>query len=325
MKNPLKIVVTGAAGFIGYHAVKSLLATGHSVLAIDNLNDYYDAKIKTDRLENIGADKSFCFEQVDVADHRRIVDIFQKYAPSRVLHLAAQAGVRYSIENPFTYIESNIRGHLSILEAVRNTPSIRHLIYASSSSVYGNNTDAPFSEGDRVDKPVSLYAATKRADELMSESYSELYQIPQTGLRFFTVYGPWGRPDMAYWSFTKAILASTPINVYNGGELERDFTYIDDVIQAIIRIVEDVPKNKSNRIYNIGGSHPRNLHEFIDIISSACGKTAICKNYPMQKGDVYCTYADLTKIKEDYHYKPEITLEIGIPKFVNWYKQYHEI
>lgn len=325
MPEHLRIVVTGAAGFIGSHAVKALLDAGHSVLAIDNMNDYYDSKLKSDRLESIGSSERFEFEKVDISDHLKIKKLFENYKPMRVLHLAAQAGVRYSIENPFSYIESNLKGHLSILEAVRSSASVQHLVYASSSSVYGNDTEVPFSENDRADKPVSLYAATKRADELMSESYSSLYKIPQTGLRFFTVYGPWGRPDMAYWLFTKAILESNPIKVFNNGDLERDFTYIDDVIETIVKIIEDNKFKNEHRIYNIGGSRPRRLQEFIDLIAKACGKPAICQNFPMQQGDVYKTCADLTKISKDYNYRPRIDLEIGIPRFVDWYRKYFEI
>ncbi|MBI1236962.1 MAG: NAD-dependent epimerase/dehydratase family protein [Alphaproteobacteria bacterium] len=317
-----RIIVTGAAGFIGSHAVKALLDAGHSVLGIDNINEYYDSKLKNDRLKSIGYHKEFEFEKIDISDHNKIVDVFDSYKPVRVLHLAAQAGVRYSIENPFSYIESNLKGHLSILEAIRNSASVRHLVYASSSSVYGNDTAVPFSENARADKPVSLYAATKRADELLSESYASLYRIPQTGLRFFTVYGPWGRPDMAYWLFTKAILESKPIKVFNDGNLERDFTYIDDVIETTVKIIEDENFEHGHRIYNIGGSSPRRLQEFIDLIAKACGKTAICQNFPMQPGDVYRTCADLTRITKDYHYRPRVDLETGLPRFVEWYRQY---
>jgi len=325
MPEHMRIIVTGAAGFIGSHAVKALLKSGHSVLAIDNLNDYYDSKLKNDRLENIGKSNSFEFEKVDISDHIKIHKLFDNYKPMRVLHLAAQAGVRFSIENPFSYIESNLKGHLSILEAVRSSASVQHLVYASSSSVYGNDTDVPFSENARADKPASLYAATKRADELMSESYSSLYKIPQTGLRFFTVYGPWGRPDMAYWLFTKAILESKPIKVFNNGDLERDFTYIDDVIETTVKIIEDKKIRDGHRIYNIGGSRPRRLQEFIDLIAKACAKPAICQNFPMQPGDVYRTSADLTKISKDYDYQPRIDLEVGIPHFVDWYREYFEL
>jgi len=325
MPEHMRIIVTGAAGFIGSHAVKALLKSGHSVLAIDNLNDYYDSKLKNDRLENIGKSNSFEFEKVDISDHIKINKLFDNYKPMRVLHLAAQAGVRFSIENPFSYIESNLKGHLSILEAVRSSASVQHLVYASSSSVYGNDTDVPFSENARADKPASLYAATKRADELMSESYSSLYKIPQTGLRFFTVYGPWGRPDMAYWLFTKAILESKPIKVFNNGDLERDFTYIDDVIETTVKIIEDKKIRDGHHIYNIGGSRPRRLQEFIDLIAKACAKPAICQNFPMQPGDVYRTSADLTKISKDYDYQPRIDLEVGIPHFVDWYREYFEL
>jgi UDP-glucuronate 4-epimerase len=322
MSGHSRIIVTGAAGFIGSHAVKALLGAGHSVLGIDNINEYYDSRLKNDRLRSIGDHKEFEFEKVDISNNDKIISIFESYKPMRVLHLAAQAGVRYSIESPFSYIESNLKGHLSILEAIRNSASVRHLVYASSSSVYGNDTEVPFSENARADKPVSLYAATKRADELLSESYSSLYGIPQTGLRFFTVYGPWGRPDMAYWLFTKAILKSKPIKVFNDGNLERDFTYIDDVIETTVKIIEDKNFEQGHRIYNIGGSKPRRLQEFIDLIAKACGKPAICQNFPMQPGDVYTTCADLTKITKDYHYQPRIDLETGLPRFVDWYRQY---
>lgn len=325
MTKSMRIIVTGAAGFVGFHAVRALLGAGHSVLGIDNMNEYYDSNLKRDRLENIGVSDRFTFEMVDISNHKKIEKLFKDYAPERVLHLAAQAGVRYSLENPFAYVEANLKGHLSILEAVRTSSTVRHLVYASSSSVYGNSTNAPFSEDDRADRPVSLYAATKRADELISESYSSLYGIPQTGLRFFTIYGRWGRPDMAYWLFTKAILESTPIKVFNGGKLERDFTYIEDVIEVVAKIVEDIPQKNENRVYNIGGSRPRHLQDFIQEIALACGKPAICENLPMQRGDVFRTCADLTKITKDYGYKPKVGIEVGVPRFVDWYRDYHKI
>lgn len=325
MPKQLRVIVTGAAGFIGHHAVKALLNAGHDVLALDNLNAYYDLKLKTDRLEQIGSPRGFAFEKVDISEHEKIAAIFEKYAPTHVLHLAAQAGVRYSIDHPFSYVDSNIKGHLSILEAARRTRSLEHLVYASSSSVYGNDTDPPFSEDDRADTPVSLYAATKRADELLSESYARLYGIPQTGLRFFTVYGPWGRPDMAYWLFTQAILESKPIRVFNNGELERDFTYIDDVIDVLIRIVEDKRADTGHRLYNIGGANPVPIKKFIEVIAKACGGEAECEYLPMQKGDVYRTHADLTRISRDYDYAPKTGIETGIPRFVEWYRDYFRI
>jgi UDP-glucuronate 4-epimerase len=322
MAERLRVIVTGAAGFIGHHAVKALLNAGHDVLGLDNLNDYYDLKLKTDRLEQIGSPSRFAFEKADIADPAKVETIFNRYAPTHVLHLAAQAGVRYSIDHPFSYIDSNIRGHLSVLEAARRSSSLRHVVYASSSSVYGNDAAIPFSEGDPADKPVSLYAATKRADELLSESYSSLYNIPQTGLRFFTVYGPWGRPDMAYWLFTKAILDSQPIKVFNNGELERDFTYIDDVIDVVVKIVEEKDTAFGHRLYNIGGSRPVPIKRFIEVIASACGRPAECDYQPMQKGDVYRTHADLTRISRDYGYEPTTGIETGIPRFVDWYRDY---
>ncbi|WP_421788165.1 NAD-dependent epimerase/dehydratase family protein [Hyphobacterium sp.] len=322
MGEKLRVIVTGAAGFIGHHAVKALLNAGHDVLGLDNLNDYYDLKLKTDRLEQIGSPAGFAFEKADIADPAKVETIFGRYAPTHVLHLAAQAGVRYSIDHPFSYIDSNIRGHLSVLEAARRSSSLRHVVYASSSSVYGNDAAIPFSEADPADKPVSLYAATKRADELLSESYARLYNIPQTGLRFFTVYGPWGRPDMAYWLFTKAILDSQPIKVFNNGELERDFTYIDDVIDVVVKIVEEKDTAFGHRLYNIGGSRPVPIKRFINVIASACGRQAECVYRPMQKGDVYRTHADLTRISRDYGYEPTTDIETGIPRFVEWYRDY---
>ncbi|WP_420434288.1 NAD-dependent epimerase/dehydratase family protein [Hyphobacterium sp.] len=325
MPKPLRVIVTGAAGFIGHHAVKALLKAGHEVLALDNLNEYYDLKLKTDRLEQIGSPGGFAFEKVHISEHEKIASIFDKYAPTHVLHLAAQAGVRYSIDHPFSYIDSNIKGHLSILEAARHSRSLEHIIYASSSSVYGNDTEPPFSESDRADTPVSLYAATKRADELLSESYARLYGIPQTGLRFFTVYGPWGRPDMAYWLFTRAILDAKPIKVFNNGELERDFTYIDDVIDVLIRIVEEKNTGFGHRLYNIGGAKPVPLKKFIEVIAKACDREAECEYLPMQKGDVYRTHADLTRISREYGYAPKTEIETGIPRFVQWYRDYFRI
>ena len=340
MPEHMRIIVTGAAGFIGSHAVKALLKSGHSVLAIDNLNDYYDSKLKNDRLENIGKSNSFEFEKVDISDHIKINKLFDNYKPMRVLHLAAQAGVRFSIENPFSYIESNLKGHLSILEAVRSSASVQHLVYASSSSVYGNDTDVPFSENARADKPASLYAATKRADELMSESYSSLYKIPQTGLRFFTVYGPWGRPDMAYWLFAEAILDGRPIKVFNEGRMARDFTHVDDVVESLSRLLVVPPGADPgfdrvaadparswapHCIYNIGNDKPAQLLEMIGFIENAAGRVAEKIFLPMQPGDVVETWADIAPLEAAVGYRPSTPLAEGLTGFVAWLREWRAV
>ena len=321
----MKILVTGAAGFIGSHSSFALADRGHEILGVDNLNDYYDPALKEARLARLSGQDRFSFEALDVADDAALGALTARFAPDRILHLAAQAGVRYSIENPMVYARSNLMGHLSVLEAARHTPSVKHLAYASSSSVYGERTDAPFKETDAVESPVSLYAATKRADELMSATYCRLYGLAQTGLRFFTVYGPWGRPDMAYWLFTKAILAGEPIKVFNNGDMQRDFTYVDDVIRTVVKIVETGADAATHKIYNIGGSDPRPLKDFIAAIETALGQTAEKIMLPMQKGDVTCTSADVSALARDYDYAATTRMEDGVQAFVDWYRDYFKV
>jgi len=325
---PETVLVTGVAGFIGYFVSLALLERGIKVIGVDNLNDYYPVALKQARLERLSPHDGFSFHCHDIADHTGLLALPGVSDVDVVINLAAQAGVRYSLENPFAYAASNLIGHLSVLEFVRHAPKRPLLVYASSSSVYGANTKVPFSESDPVNSPVSLYAATKRADELMSESYARLYGMRQVGLRFFTVYGPWGRPDMAYWSFAEKILDGEPIKVFNHGELERDFTYINDVVDGVVatalqpmRPVGDVP----HRIYNIGNNTPVQLLQFIEILEQAIGKKAQMQFEPMQPGDVRSTCADISAISADYGFSPSTSLEIGIPIFVDWFRGYKGI
>jgi len=337
----MNILVTGAAGFIGFHLIKALLQiqlpnSNNCIVGIDNINDYYDVSLKEDRLtllNEISEPEYFTFIKLDLADREAMSDLFSTYQFDIVINLGAQAGVRYSIENPNAYIDSNVVGFVNILEGCRHH-DIKHLIYASSSSVYGMNIKQPFTTADCVDFPISLYAATKKSNELMAHSYSHLYNIPTTGLRFFTVYGPYGRPDMAYFSFTKKILAGEPINVFNNGDMQRDFTYIDDIVKGIIRIMDKAPSLQySNittatapyKIYNIGNNQPVTLRRFITAIESACGKKAQENLLPMQAGDVPITYADIDELVDDIDFKPDTSIEDGITKFVEWYKQYYSV
>ena len=323
----MTILVTGIAGFIGSHLAKNLLKRGESILGIDNLSDYYDVNLKKDRLNNLKTYKNLTFENIDISNYDDLEKVIKKYKISKVCHLAAQAGVRYSLEAPMEYIKSNIVGHLNILEICRNL-NIKNLVYASSSSVYGGNTKVPFSTEDRVDTPVSLYAATKRSDELMSYTYNHLYGINTIGLRFFTVYGPWGRPDMATWIFTKKIINGDPIEVYNNGIMQRDFTYIDDIISGTISILDSCKQETSqnfSKVYNIGNNKPENLLDFISIIEGYLGIKAIKVMKPLQKGDVANTYADISAIKSDFNFIPKTKIIEGIPKFIDWYKSYHKI
>ncbi len=332
----MTVLVTGAAGFIGAYVCKALLARGETVIGIDNLNDYYQVSLKQDRLSDIvrtGPEGQFTFIKVDFSDEVALEQSLEGLHFDRIVHLGAQAGVRYSIENPRTYARSNLLGHLNILELARHR-GISHLVYASSSSVYGTNASIPFSVDDRVDHPVSLYAATKRADELMSETYAHLYRIPQTGLRFFTVYGPWGRPDMAPWLFTSAILKGEPIKVFNHGQMMRDFTYIDDIIAGVIAALDNPPvddaapkaggSSKPHRVYNIGNNQAEKLEDFIAEIEAACGRKAIKDYQPMQPGDVHATYADISAIQQDLGYAPTTPIKSGIPQFVKWFRDYHK-
>lgn len=326
----MKYLVTGAAGFIGNFVAERLCSEDHEVIGLDNLNDYYDPNLKLARLERIEHFENFTFVKIDLADRKAMADLFEKEKFERVIHLAAQAGVRYSIENPMAYIDSNVVGMATILEGCRHN-KVQHLVYASSSSVYGANKKIPFSTDDVVDHPVSLYAATKKSNELMAHTYSHLYNLPTTGLRFFTVYGPWGRPDMAPFLFTDAIANDRSINVFNNGKMQRDFTYISDIVEGIIRIQGIIPNKENNKvdegspnykIYNIGNNQPVELETFINCIENALGKKANKKYMPMQDGDVIRTYADVTDLESITKFKPQTELQNGINEFVGWFKGY---
>lgn len=334
-----RVLLTGAAGFVGFHVTEALLDAGIQVLGIDNLTPYYDPALKQARLERLVARNGFTFEQIDISDYDAVQAAFAALRPQVVIHLAAQAGVRYSLENPRAYAVSNLDGFLSILEACRHNP-VDHLVYASSSSVYGANAKVPFSEHDGADHPVSLYAATKRANELMAHSYSHLYGTPTTGLRFFTVYGPWGRPDMAYFKFTKAILEGLPIDVYDEATMSRDFTYVDDIREAIVRLASKPPQASPDfdkaapdpamatapwRIYNIGNHTPVRLDRFIAAIEEACGRKAVKRHLPAQPGDVPATYADVADLVARVDFRPETPIETGLAPFVEWYRGYYKI
>ncbi|WP_294442550.1 NAD-dependent epimerase/dehydratase family protein [uncultured Sphingomonas sp.] len=322
---PTPILVTGAAGFIGHAVSHCLIERGETVIGVDNLNDYYDPALKDARLSTFNGRREFIFERLDIADAQGIADLVGRHGITRVVHLAAQAGVRYSIDNPFAYQRSNLDGHLSILEACRHAPGFQHLVYASSSSVYGDKPmgGAGFTEDERVDRPVSLYAATKRACELMSQSYAHLYALPQTGLRFFTVYGPWGRPDMAYFGFTQKILRGDPIEVYGEGRMARDFTYIDDIVDGIVGALDNPPPAHENRLLNIGDSCPVGLMEMIETLERAIGRDAVKIMRPMQPGDVTATYADVSKLHALTGYKPRVMLEEGLGRFADWYRDFY--
>lgn len=320
----MKVLVTGAAGFIGRACAQALLRAGHQVVAVDNLNDYYPVSLKHARLATLKNQPDFQFYPQDVADWPALNTLFAQNRPDVVIHLAAQAGVRYSIENPHTYAQSNLIGMTNILEACRHYP-VQHLVYASSSSVYGKNAKVPFSEDDRTDHPVSFYAASKKANEVMAASYSHLYQLPATGLRFFTVYGPWGRPDMAPWLFTEAILRGEPIKVFNHGRLQRDFTYIDDIVEGILRVLALPPQGElPHALYNIGNHQPVELMQFIATIEQALGQEAKKIYLPMQDGDVPVTYADTQKLRDAVGFSPETALADGMRRFVEWYREYHQ-
>jgi UDP-glucuronate 4-epimerase len=324
----MAVLVTGAAGFIGFHVSLALLVRGESVIGIDNLNDYYDVRLKDARLRQLSERKRFTFQRLDLADRRAMTDFAAAHpGVDRIVHLAAQAGVRYSIANPHAYVDSNVVGHLNVLELARNAKDLKHLVYASSSSVYGGNAKLPFAVEDKVDRPVSLYAATKAADELMSHAYTHLYGFPQTGLRFFTVYGPWGRPDMAYYSFTKAIFAGEPIRVFNNGDMKRDFTWIGDVVAGVLAALDRPPSGGGlpYRLYNIGNHRAENLLDFIAAIEKACDRKAVTELAPMQPGDVKETYADIAAISRDLGFRPTTPIAEGIPRFVAWFREYHKV
>ena len=323
----MRILVTGAAGFIGYHVAERLLARGDQVVGLDNLNDYYDPALKRARLRRLDGLPGFRFVQLDLADRAGMAELFATERFDRVIHLAAQAGVRYSITHPTAYLDSNLTGFGHVLEGCR-AQDIGHLVYASSSSVYGGNTKMPFAETDTVDHPVSLYAATKKANELMAHTYSHLYGFPTTGLRFFTVYGPWGRPDMAYHLFTRAILAGETIPVFNHGDMKRDFTYIDDVVEGVLRVMDrpaaaPVAGSAPYRVFNIGNSEPVQLLDFIGCIERALGRTAAKRLLPMQPGDVPATYACTQALQDWVNFAPSTPLEVGVRNFVNWYREYY--
>lgn len=334
-----KILVTGAAGFIGFHLSQLLMKQGYQVIGIDNLNDYYDVNLKYGRLEILEKEEGFTFYKIDLKDKEEIDNLFEKYKFDYVINLAAQAGVRYSLVNPYAYVDSNLIGFVNILEACRHYP-VKHLLYASSSSVYGGNKVAPFSTEHQVDHPVSLYAATKKSNELMAHTYSHLYKIPTTGLRFFTVYGPWGRPDMAYFSFTQDILSGKPIKVFNYGKMERDFTYIDDIVEGITRLLPLAPKANLEwdetkdklsesfapyKVYNIGNNQPVQLETFISVLEDKLGQKAEKHYMEMQPGDVVRTYADTTDLEQAINFKPKTTIEEGLGKYVEWYKDFYQI
>lgn len=332
-----RILITGCAGFIGFHLAKLRLEQGDIVAGIDNLNDYYDVSLKEARLNLLKQYDNFHFQKINLEDKESVADYFKNFNPEVAVNLAAQAGVRYSIDNPFAYINSNLLGFASVLEACRYT-KVNHLVYASSSSVYGANTRQPFSESDPVNHPLALYAATKKSNELMAHAYSNLYQLPTTGLRFFTVYGPWGRPDMALFKFTKNILAGKPIDVFNHGNMVRDFTYVDDIVQGVSNAIDkpaeanlewdsELPDPASSycpyRIYNIGNNRPVPLMQYIEAIEQAAGKKALINALPMQDGDVPKTYADVSKLEAAFNYRPQTTIEEGVAKFVEWYKGFY--
>ncbi len=335
----MNILVTGCAGFIGSEVSKKLLERGDTVYGIDNLNDYYDVNLKLARLEQIKGHDSFIFNQFDITNYDEITSLFKDYKIERVIHLAAQAGVRYSLENPFAYIDANINGFINILEACRHF-NVEHLVFASSSSVYGANTSMPFSVHDNIDHPLSLYAATKKSNELMAHTYSHLYQLPTTGLRFFTVYGPWGRPDMSLFMFTKNIIEGKPIDVFNNGHHARDFTYIDDIVSGVIGVCDRVATVNEDwssdepdpgtsmapyRLYNIGNNQPVQLMDYIHLIEDKIGKKAEIKFLPLQPGDVPKTYADIDDLERDINYRPSTSIEKGISNFVDWYKDYYKV
>lgn len=323
----MRVLVTGVAGFIGFHTARRLVANGHCVVGLDNLNDYYDPALKHARLRELG--DSISFVKMDVSDAGALADLVAREVPDVIVHLAAQVGVRYSVENPFAYAQSNLMGHLAVLEACRHSDSVTHLVYASSSSVYGRNRDIPFTEDQPVEQPSSFYGATKRCNEVMSVSYAHLYGIRQVGLRFFTVYGEWGRPDMAIWAFTRNIIEGKPIQVFNNGDMMRDFTYVDDIVTGVVAAAEKAPHfadgETPHRLYNIGNNAPVSLMTFIETIEDKLGMKAEKIMKPMQPGDVHKTFADVARIGADYGFRPSTDLDEGIARFVAWYRDYHGV
>jgi UDP-glucuronate 4-epimerase len=323
----MKVLLTGAAGFIGYHVAQALLARGDSVVGIDNLNAYYEVSLKEARLANLTSHKGFAFERLDIADRDAVLALAAKHPGiTHIIHLAAQAGVRHSLTDPYTYVMSNVMGQVVLLELARKFAKLEHFVYASSSSVYGGNTKLPFSIDDETEQPNSLYAATKKADELIGHTYAHLYGLPSTGLRFFTVYGPWGRPDMAAFLFTKAIIAGEPIKVFNNGEMWRDFTYIDDIVAGILAATARKPSSKPpHAIYNLGNHRSEKLTDFIATLETALGRKATIKLEPMQQGDVARTYADIEASRRDLGFEPKTAIAEGIPRFVAWYRDYYRV
>jgi UDP-glucuronate 4-epimerase len=334
-----KVLVTGAAGFIGFHVAQVLLSAGREVVGLDNVNDYYDPRLKEARLDILGRQPGFTFVKLNLTDRAAMKALFGQHRFPFVVHLAAQAGVRHSLEHPHAYVDANLEGFINILEGCRHN-GCKHLVFASSSSVYGANTKLPFSVQDNVDHPISLYAASKKANELMAHSYSHLYRIPATGLRFFTVYGPWGRPDMAMFIFAKAILAGQPIKLFNHGRMRRDFTYIDDVSQAVVRLIDRLPQGRPDwdgshpdpatsaapwKVYNIGNSHPEELTYVISLLEKEFGRSAAKEMLPMQPGDVEATYADVAELERDIGFRPATPIEEGVARFAKWYREYHRI
>jgi UDP-glucuronate 4-epimerase len=335
----VSVLLTGAAGFIGYHVAQRLLAAGERVIGLDNLSDYYDPALKQARLDRLTPHDAFRFERVDISDRTTMVEVFRRHRPARVVHLAAQAGVRYSIVNPLAYADANLVGFLNVLEGCRHQ-GVEHLVFASSSSIYGANTRLPFSVHDNADHPLSLYAATKKANELMAHCYAHLYSLPCTGLRFFTVYGPWGRPDMALFLFTRAILEDRPIDVFNEGRMQRDFTYIDDVVEGVVRVLARPPRpdpawsgdrpdpgtsRAPYRVYNIGNDRPVELLRYIEVLEERLGRTAKKNLLPLQPGDVSVTRADVDDLARDFGYRPQTTVEEGVARFVEWYRSYYGV
>lgn len=324
----MRVLLTGAAGFIGFHVAKALLAHGDQVIGVDNLNDYYDVALKQARLDQLLPHPHFTFHKLNIADKDAMLAL-ASHAPTHIIHLAAQAGVRYSLQNPFAYVESNVMGQVVMQELARQISNLQHFVYASSSSVYGGNTKIPFATADTVERPISLYAATKRADELMAYTYAHLYGVPTTGLRFFTVYGPWGRPDMATYIFTRQILAGEPIKLFNHGKMRRDFTYIDDIVAGVLAALARPPLAKDGQppvaLYNLGNSQAEDLSRFVTVLEKALGKKAIIDLQPLQPGDVPETYADITASTRDLGFRPTTRIEQGIPVFVDWYRKYHDL
>jgi UDP-glucuronate 4-epimerase len=325
----MTVLITGAAGFIGFSTSRTLLERGEQVIGVDNLNDYYSVALKEARLAELSPARGFAFHRLDIAERGALATLVERHGEiDRVIHLAAQAGVRYSLVNPHAYIRSNIDGQLEVLEACRRLPRLKHLVFASSSSVYGGNTKLPFSIEDRVDTPRSLYAATKRADELMAYCYAHLYRLPMTGLRFFTVYGPWGRPDMAAWIFTEAILAGRPIRMFNRGAMHRDFTYIDDVVSGVLAALDSPPAEDGAppyRIYNLGNHRSEELTRFVAVLEQALGRKAVIELAPMEPGDVPATYAEISETTRDLGFRPTTPIDIGLPRFAAWYRDYHRL